>query len=673
MKKLATFPVLIFGFFLFQQGVLAAPLILTQDVIPGDFSKEVVDLQNFLYTDLDTRVEPLEVGRYGINTINGVARFQNKYQDTILLPFNRLSTGTAEVMTRFKIAILGITAEPQSLNDVEVRANLKILLSQTLNKLQEEIALRQSSGSSSTQNGVMYFRGRAVPDDVAASRPGRYEISDNEGFFVSDTGDQYHYQLPVTTIKPIDNPVTFDDLFHNYDYLQQLQGEIIYTPLNDAVEPIASVVGNNSIGVKKKTNQPSVGQSIFGSFSQQSTQDFFNTSKSPLLISSKKYSFEGGVDEKIHVFGREFSPGLRGVIYQDNTSYQVPLIYVSESEMYFEIPKDLKTGKVALGIAEHPHSSLEVFIFNKNSCDSKKECIKPKIENKITSVFFDKEIILEGRGFTRYNNTIETPVGVYSGIESVDGKKLSFVLKYPFTLASDIGGNTMDVTIRVLNENGLSDVLEVEAQLDVAVSYAAQKKRGDQKNGFQARNLTLETYLKKNGEEVELINHEGLVTEVRSILSQDGYLQIKNDSSGSVAFGEKQEEPKTGFIAFLKRMVTGENSRNDTFLESIGFVEKAFAASFPYGGRITAAYPCTCSGNWYDVILDPRGVVHSLVVQPGYTRLYAHFNIYTPGVTVVGSYTPITGTCWMYAGAGCFNVPTTGVMDPFPGTGTSPL
>ncbi len=668
----------------------AAPLILTQDVLPGDFSTEVVDLQNFLYTDPDTRITPTEVGRFGTETINGIAHFQNKYQRTILGPFRRLATGSAEVMTRFKIATIGIKQDPLSLKDPSVRSALKTLLSQTINKLDEEIANRNNPNYQSDvtqQDGTVYFRGRAVPDDVAIGRPGQYEVSDTEGFFVSDTGDQFHYELPATTLQPIDNPRTFDDLFHNYDYLQELQGEIIYTSLEPGAQPQTVVAGGNGVAIKKKPTEPSptVNQNLFDSILGTGTplpitdiqnNSVVTTSLSPLVLSSERYSHDLGVQTQVHIFGRNFVEGTQGLIYQNNKTYAATASVISDTEMYLTLPQNLSTGRAIVGIMGHPQSAIEIFVYKKTCVI--RQCVDVEIKGMIPAsdeLVFDKEVTIVGKGFSRHNNSIETPVGMYHGIESRDGETLTFIPKYPFMIGLEGGteGNDIPMTFRILNSYGFSNVVEGEVELKVMTTYNAQNARDDNRNGDQAKNTLIIDYFNQYGQEVEFTNLEGYVNEVRSALSEDGYKQVLQNNGESVVLGEPNEDVDTGFFAFFNKIFSSPEEKNKSFLESIGFVEPAYASTIPYGGRILYGYPCTCSANWFNGVLDPRGLVHILVVQPGYSRLYAYFNVYTPGAGLVGSFTPTTGTCWMYVGTACYVQPTTGVMDLFPGTGTTPL
>ena len=705
MKRFVYSFLLVFGipFTSFGQQVLTSPLILIQDVLPADFSTEVVDLQNFLYADPDTRIIPPDVGRFGTETINGIAHFQNKYQRTILTPFNRLATGSAEVMTRFKIATIGIKANPSSLKDPQVRADFTVLLSQTVNKLDEEIAKRnnpnyQPNGQPvvSTEEGVIYFRGRAVPQDVSVGRPGRYEISSTEGFFVSESGEQFHYQLPQTTLQPIENPVTFDDMFNNYDYLQELQGEIIYTSLEPGAVPQTVIAGEGGASLKQDANTQSttttqapssVNQdffdSVLGNTSLQSSLDTSGTDLElatliPLTLSSSQYTYTLEDDEEVRVFGKNFTPGIQGVFYQDDRTYSAQTSFISESEMVVALPQGLGAGRAAIGVSGQPHSAVEVFLSEENCGGSR--CSGPRVA-QITpeEIIFDAPVEIVGSGFSPEDNTVETPIGIYYNLPSSDnGTKIVFTPQYPFTVSLDNPeGNTIPITVRVINEEGLSNVREVDATLNVRLTQDAQEDRSDSPDGVQAQNEFLTEYLESFDQKIALINHEGLVSEVRSVLSETGYNQAKNNTQNSITLGEfpdeDQDDTKPGFFAFLNRLFAPSETPDETFLETIGFVEKAHALTFPYGGRITASYPCTCSANWVSTVIDPRGLAHILVTQPGYTRLYAHFNVYTPGVGVLGSFTPTTGTCWMYVGVGCSPIPTTGVMDLFPGTGTTPF
>jgi len=103
-------------------------------------------------------------------------------------------------------------------------------------------------------------------------------------------------------------------------------------------------------------------------------------------------------------------------------------------------------------------------------------------------------------------------------------------------------------------------------------------------------------------------------------------------------------------------------------------VSSAQTATVPFGGKIIYGYPCTCSGGWYLSIYDlVTKATIPIVFQFGVSRLNASFNIFTSGVSVLGSYMPGTGVCLIYAGTGCTTIPTIGMVTsyPLPGIGTS--
>ena len=95
--------------------------------------------------------------------------------------------------------------------------------------------------------------------------------------------------------------------------------------------------------------------------------------------------------------------------------------------------------------------------------------------------------------------------------------------------------------------------------------------------------------------------------------------------------------------------------------------------SLPFGGRIVYATPCTCSfGVWLIIVFDYRTMSPlNLVYIPGVSMLYAYYNIFTPGPSILGTYTPSSGQCWFYVGLGCSPYPTIGNLNFLPGTGVS--
>jgi hypothetical protein len=72
-----------------------------------------------------------------------------------------------------------------------------------------------------------------------------------------------------------------------------------------------------------------------------------------------------------------------------------------------------------------------------------------------------------------------------------------------------------------------------------------------------------------------------------------------------------------------------------------------------FGGRITNVTYCTCMASVLLDINDVRGESKSLLFMPGASMLYSQYNVYTPGVTVLGDYTPGGGACLVYHGEDC--------------------
>lgn len=91
-----------------------------------------------------------------------------------------------------------------------------------------------------------------------------------------------------------------------------------------------------------------------------------------------------------------------------------------------------------------------------------------------------------------------------------------------------------------------------------------------------------------------------------------------------------------------------------------------------FGGRILSTITCTCTSNTLVYVQDT--VTNSslpLIYQPGVTRLYSNYNVFTTGVQLLGSYTPGAGQCQIYVGTSCTSVNSRGMMNSIPGVGTS--
>lgn len=89
-------------------------------------------------------------------------------------------------------------------------------------------------------------------------------------------------------------------------------------------------------------------------------------------------------------------------------------------------------------------------------------------------------------------------------------------------------------------------------------------------------------------------------------------------------------------------------------------------AGVPFGGRVLAAIPCTCSGNLLMTVSPPMG--GQFVYFPG-TQAYMNYNLgLSTGMWALGLYTP-GGVCLQFVGKGCvpFGAPI-GTISPTVGT-----
>ena len=101
-----------------------------------------------------------------------------------------------------------------------------------------------------------------------------------------------------------------------------------------------------------------------------------------------------------------------------------------------------------------------------------------------------------------------------------------------------------------------------------------------------------------------------------------------------------------------------------------------------FGGYLIFPLYCTCSGGINLYIYDntyPSGLL-TLYYQYGVSRLNANYNIFTPGVAVIGQfygqkYSSSVSMCQIYVYSTCVQVPADGLITtwPFAGIGTSLL
>lgn len=685
MKKLITSFVclLLVGFGL---KASAEVLILTEDLNPGDFSLEVVDLQNFFNRDVDTQVNPSKIGEFGIETINATARFQNKYQRTILGPFKRLATGNVEVMTRFKIAVLGIKAEPESLRDATNRSKLSILLAQTIEVLNAEIDRRNGL---EVNSDILTYQGKRVPEDVANGVPGRYEISETEGFYVDDFGQKFHYSLPETNIEKPTQFRTFSDLYQSYDYLTEVEKGIKVTPLEEDLfnqiqssssftPTTSSLETTSTVAVNSNYTLPPEAISLVSADQaknlnnvqvfQVPTAYTVDNSTYPIVMSTLQYAHRVG--NTIRIFGRNFDANTVISMTQGSNTSVVSTSYKSPTEVTARIPSSFRTGNAIVAVNNVPHSAVEIFTINSSECNKHDgNCERVNLYRVAEGdVVFDTEITLKGDDFEA-KNTVETSFGVYYDVPRVDDDTLKLTIKYPFVVSEDTNvGHDIPFGIRVSNVNGTSEFIQVKGVYKKEITLPAQKAAGVTRKGDQATNPLLVGYLESKGQKVEKSLFESQVHRVRAVISEEAFKDIQG--TPGISLFSSLEEKTDNFFGYITDAFKNIIDRAGEFFAKLTAPEEAVASTIPYNGYVTATFPCTCSANWYVMVVGAYGA-YPLVIQPGYTLLWSYYDPFRPGAGLVGSFTPITGTCWVYAGVTCVVIPTIGVMDPFPGTGTT--
>lgn len=111
-----------------------------------------------------------------------------------------------------------------------------------------------------------------------------------------------------------------------------------------------------------------------------------------------------------------------------------------------------------------------------------------------------------------------------------------------------------------------------------------------------------------------------------------------------------------------KVLATIENAFNAVFMSQ----HARAAIGLPFGGPLAFAFFCTCSANWLITIGPlPPTYVTLLSYYPG-SQAYLSYNI--PATRwLLGEYTG-GGVCLVYAGYGCFPIPSQGLITPMVGS-----
>jgi len=93
-------------------------------------------------------------------------------------------------------------------------------------------------------------------------------------------------------------------------------------------------------------------------------------------------------------------------------------------------------------------------------------------------------------------------------------------------------------------------------------------------------------------------------------------------------------------------------------------------AQAPFGGLVIFELPCTCSPftwQWLTPLYFGPLPFAGALAAPDTPFLFEYYYSF-PSTWVLGKYIPGVQACWMFAVAGCFPLPTIGLMTPFTGT-----
>jgi hypothetical protein len=98
-----------------------------------------------------------------------------------------------------------------------------------------------------------------------------------------------------------------------------------------------------------------------------------------------------------------------------------------------------------------------------------------------------------------------------------------------------------------------------------------------------------------------------------------------------------------------------------TFFLTIPPTSSAQVANRGFGGRLYYVMPCTCTaGTMYGLlVIGPTPGWFSFVT--GVSILHPYYQLRS-GPNVVGSYTPTSSACVIYAGTTCVSIPTLGTI-----------
>lgn len=430
-----------------------------------------------------------------------------------------------------------------------------------------------------------------------------------------------------------------------------------------------------------------------------SSNNFGISQRPPVITSFSTYRALSG--QLMSLFGGQFRP-LGNTIYLGGDNVGTYASQDNGSKITFKVPDALETGSYEVGVVNEFGTTSTGFLYlnvvkQAVTTNSVAQTFTPSLTTVYpnNSTNLNDLVFLYGENFA-FNNTLETNLG-NTTVRSTNRKTLSFLigeLPYYRQAFDRYKGQSINVTMRIRNENGLSkeELVHVirfpnttEPTINTSVqgvpeSFGIGNLSDDfattiQRQQLEANNAT-SSNANRNGnssstssvtgssgnaggntsnsnsssDSSSIINNakpaaDPLLQQLREISPVHKFLSdpvVKNDSSSSG--GSSGNSGSTGGAAAGAGFLGGSSSSSGGSGSGSG---GGGGSTTNFGGTITQATICTCSAGLPTLlsIQDVRGSTIQAMYTPGSSSLKQNYNIWTPGVKTLGGMTSGGGDC----------------------------
>lgn len=481
-----------------------------------------------------------------------------------------------------------------------------------------------------------------------------------------------------------------------------------YIDSNTSTPLGSSLATSAALSSAPKIFTSSISGSKTNSASTQST-----TKRPPTITSFSTFKALSG--QLMSLFGTQFHPTKNTVYLGPNNIGEYPSLD-NGTKITFKVPATLETGSYEVGLVNTYGTTSTGTLYlgvikQAVSSSSAPQSFSPSLTTIYpnTSKNMNDLIFLYGENFS-FNNTLETNLG-NTIVRSTDRKTLSFMiseLPYYMEAFKKYKGQSINVTIKIRNENGLSKeqlvhVVNFPNTVSPTVNTASQNPPASFASNTtnDAADMAYQRSLERLSQSLALFTRTASSTSGTSSSTSASTSSRSNTNSGNTTNSNSSDsssnssslqlDPATQQLAqlasqdillnqlreispihkFITDPLLGGGSSGGSSGGGAGALGALGGAAGGggsggssggggsgnityFGGKITQVTYCTCSGAILLGIQDiPSKQTLQVFFRYGQSTLKANYNIFTTGINVLGGLTQGGGACQIYSGTSC--------------------